>query len=113
MGNRIKVNTRNSQRIEYKPVIARGFAVVVTDKNGLRFVRTRVNGHPSVALVCPEAIPVVEQISHDIVWFHNEAIAGCYGKDTIDLVKLGYTGTKISPTPPFKAEVVPLSFKIG
>ena len=97
-----------------KPLsIAKGFAVVVTDKNGMQFVRTRVNGHPSVALVCSEATAVIEQISHDIVWFHNEAIAECYGKDTIDLVKMTYRGTKVCPRPPFKANVVPLTFKIG
>jgi len=103
--------TSNKKR---KPVASlKGFALVVTDKDGMRFVRVRVNGHPSVALVCSEATAVIEQISHDIVWFHNEAIAECYGKDTIDLVKMTYRGTKICPRPPFKAEVVPLSFKIG
>ena len=97
-----------------KPLsIAKGFAVVVTDKNGMQFVRTMVNGRPSVALVRPEATAVIEQISHDIAWFHDEAIAECYGKDTIDLVKMTYRGTKVCPKPPFKANVFPLTFKIG
>lgn len=108
-----KKNLQNHTRRDTTIATARGFAVVVTDKNGLRFVRTRVNGHPSATLICPEATPVTEQISHDIVWFHNEAIAECYGKDTIDLVKLGYMGTKIYPKPPFIAKVVPLTFKLG
>jgi len=93
-------------------VRARGFAVVVTDKNGMKFVRTMVNGRPSVCL-CTGALAPAEMISREVCWFHGREIAGCYGKDTIDLVKVAFRGTKISPVPPFKAEVVPLSFKIG
>ena len=73
----------------------------------------RGNGHPTVCSLVPESPAMTEQLSRDICWFHSKAIAECYGKDTIDLVKITYRGTKISPTPPFKAEVVPLSFKIG
>ena len=110
---RTDMDSKPSDKKRKPPAMAKGFAVVVTDKDGMQFVRTMVNGRPSVALVCPEATAVIEQISHDIAWFHNEAIDECYGKDTTDLVKMTYCGTKVCPKPPFKANVVPLTFKIG
>ena len=103
-------NKRASRRIFAR---AAGFAVVVTDKNGWRFVRMRGNGHPTVCSLVPESPAMTEQLSRDICWFHSKEIAECYGKDTIDLVKMTYRGTKICPRAPFKAEVVPLSFNIG
>ena len=86
------------------------FAIVVTDKNGNRFVRTSGNGHPS-AMIC--TLSLGDRIIGEVAKFHSREIAECYRKDTIDLVRTVYMNTRITARPPFKAEVVPVSFKIG
>lgn len=116
-----------------KPILsAIRYAVVVTDKGGTRFVLARVNGHLTVRVCTPPlADDIMRDIFHsteiaecytdlladdimrDIVLFHSTEIAECYRKDAVDLVKRDFGNNRICPRPPFKAEVVPLSFKLG
>ena len=103
--------TSNKKR---KPVASlKGFAVVVTDKDGMRFVRVRVDGRPSVCRAGDASWIASLELFREVEVFFDPAIAAAYFKDTKDLIRYGYSGTKVCPRPPFKAEVVPLSFKIG
>ena len=103
--------TSNKKR---KPIESlKGFAVVVTDKDGMRFVRVRVNGHPTVCCADDESWVTSIDLFREVEVFYDPTIAAAYFKDTKDLIRYGYSGTKVCPRPPFKAEVVPLSFKIG
>lgn len=83
------------------------YAVVVTDKGGTRFVLARVNGHPTVRVCEPS---LADDIMRDIMLFHSIEVAECFRQNAVDLVKRDFSITLWSP---FKAEVVPLSFKIG
>ena len=97
-----------------KPIIAiKGFAVVVTDKDGMHFVRVRVNGHPTVCCAGDASWVTSIELLREVEVFYDPSIAAAYFKDTKDLIRYGYSGTKVCPRPPFKAEVVPLTFKIG
>ena len=103
--------TSNKKR---KPIESlKGFAVVVTDKDGMRFVRVRVNGHPTVCCADDASWVTSIELFREVEVFYDPTIAAAYFKDTKDLIRYGYSGTKVCPRPPFKAEVVPLSFKIG
>ena len=103
--------TSNKKR---KPIESlKGFAVVVTDKDGMRFVRVRVNGHPTVRCADDASWVTSIELFREVEVFYDPTIAAAYFKDTKDLIRYGYSGTKVCPRPPFKAEVVPLSFKIG
>ena len=90
-----------------KPLISvNGFAVIVTDKNGTKFIRTTAHGRATAA-VCTNAL--ADYICNCVSFFYSKETAECYMPDTIDIVRRDFE----CPSPPFKAEVVPLSFKIG
>ena len=104
--------TSNKKRKPFASL--KGFAVVVTDKDGMRFVRVRVNGRPTVFRCAGDALWITSlELFREVEVFYDPTIAAAYFKDTKDLIRYGYSGTKVCPRPPFKAEVVPLSFKIG
>jgi hypothetical protein len=86
------------------------FAVVVTDRSGMRFVRVKGNGHPTVKVLTE---PTLSLVFRDIILFHDKNIAECYKKETMECVRRDFRGTKICPVPPLCAEVVPFSVKIG
>lgn len=91
-------------------VTMKAFAIVVTDKSGMKFARVMGAGHPTVN-VCTS--PILDRTFRDIAIFHDRAIAECYKQETIDFVKRDFRGTKICPSPPFKAEVVPFTVQLG
>lgn len=90
-----------------KPLLSvNGFAVIVTDKDGTKFIRTTAHGG-ATATVCTN--PHADSIFHSVSFFYSKEIAECYIPDTIDIVRRDFTWT----IPPFKAEVVPVKFSIG
>lgn len=94
-----------------KPIIAiKGFAVVVTDKGGTRFVRVTINGRPTVRVCTPS---LADDIFHMLTLFYNREYAECYREEAVELVKRDFSNTRICPVPPFKADVVPVKFQIG
>ena len=94
-----------------KPIIAiKGFAVVVKDKSGLRFVRATVNGRPTVRVCTPS---LADDIFHTLTFFYNREYAKCYREEAVELVKRDFSNTRICPRPPFKADVVSVKFQIG
>ena len=94
-----------------KPLISiNGFAVIVTDKNDKKFIRTTAHGE-ATATVCTNSL--ADYIMNSVSFFYNKEIAKCFLPDTIDSVRRGFANSMICPIPPFKAEVVPVKFSIG
>ncbi len=94
-----------------KPILAMvRYAVVVKDGSGNRFVKAWSNGHPTVR-ICTELL--ADDIARETALFHSREVAACYFEDALELVKTSYRGTKLCPKPPFKAEVVPVTFRLG